>query len=176
MEEKKEFDSVTFDQIQTISDVSKLRRLEQYMRDEGFTSTADAARVRLHEMGSRTFTDDEEVAKREAEVELSKAREELSSWKAELGALRQKKGARRANQEVPTVRDGVAGKAGGASITEVVEERFDAGEVEFMPRGRRKRETSSSRPGSTRRVSRPTTSPFLWHPRLRPWPTAPLRS
>ena len=132
MEEKKEFDSVTFDQIQTISDVSKLRRLEQYMRDEGFTSTADAARVRLHEMGSRTFTDDEEVAKREAEVELSKAREELSSWKAELGALRQKKGARRANQEVPTVRDGVAGKAGGASITEVVEERFDAGEVEFM--------------------------------------------
>ena len=132
MEEKKEFDSVTFDQIQTISDVSKLRRLEQYMRDEGFTSTADAARVRLHEMGSRTFTDDEEVAKREAEVELSKAREELSSWKAELGAFRQKKGARRANQEVPTVRDGVAGKAGGASITEVVEERFDAGEVEFM--------------------------------------------
>ncbi len=74
-EEKNEFDSVTFDQIKNIDDAQKLRRLEQYMRDEGFLSTADAVRLRLHEMGSQSFTDDEEQARREAEAELLRTRD-----------------------------------------------------------------------------------------------------
>ncbi|QDZ20736.1 tetratricopeptide repeat domain-containing protein [Chloropicon primus] len=131
LEEKKEFDQVTFDQIQEIDDVQKLRRLEQYMRDEGFPSTADAARVRLHEMGSRTFADDEELARREAEEELNRAREELTSWKAELGALKTSKQGKTSHQEVPAVRDGVT-QGSSNNIKEVVEESLDASEVEWM--------------------------------------------
>ena len=130
VEEKKEFDQVTFDQIQCFEDVHKLRRLEQYMRDEGFPSTADAARVRLHEMGSRTFTDDEKHARLEAETELKRAREELSSWQSELGSLKARKDNRKAGREVPAVRDRES--VADSRVKEFVEEELHANEVEWM--------------------------------------------
>ncbi len=134
-EEKNEFDSVTFDQIKNIDDAQKLRRLEQYMRDEGFLSTADAVRLRLHEMGSQSFTDDEEQARREAEAELLRTRDELTDWKKELGVGKLRRSGTKQGREVPAVRDGAAG--GGAasqshSIKEVVEEEVSASEVEWM--------------------------------------------
>ena len=49
--ERKEFDNVTYESIMAYEEVEKLRRLEAYMREEGFAPTAAAATKRLEQLG-----------------------------------------------------------------------------------------------------------------------------
>ncbi|KAI5062962.1 hypothetical protein GOP47_0021509 [Adiantum capillus-veneris] len=46
-----EFNDITYDKIQSYTNLSKLKRLERFMREEGFVQTADIARQRILEHG-----------------------------------------------------------------------------------------------------------------------------
>eukprot|EP00798_Chlamydomonas_sp_ICE-L_P013753 gene13753-19657_t len=50
-EEFSEFSNITYDQIMAMVDVGKLKKLEGYMRQEGYFPTADTASLRLKELG-----------------------------------------------------------------------------------------------------------------------------
>jgi len=54
--ERREFDNVTYDEIQRMKDVDKLRKLEAYMRQEGFEQTSETARQRLKVMPPLRYT------------------------------------------------------------------------------------------------------------------------
>ncbi|MCO5563634.1 hypothetical protein L7F22_017281 [Adiantum nelumboides] len=46
-----EFNDITYDKIKSYTDLSKLKRLERFMREEGFVQTANVTRQRLLEQG-----------------------------------------------------------------------------------------------------------------------------
>ncbi|GBG65648.1 hypothetical protein CBR_g51948 [Chara braunii] len=51
-QERREFDNITYDKLQSLEDIPKLRKLEAYMREEGFAITADTAKARLEALGA----------------------------------------------------------------------------------------------------------------------------
>ncbi|GFR40051.1 hypothetical protein Agub_g589, partial [Astrephomene gubernaculifera] len=110
--EKAEFDNIGYDQITNCKDVKKLMRLEAYMRDEGFATTADAVASRLRELGQRAANSeqDPEVSRMLAE-EQRRAAEEIAAWSARqretdaaLGAVSKESDMRR-----PSADPGVGG-------------------------------------------------------------------
>ncbi|GMH36373.1 hypothetical protein BSKO_04241 [Bryopsis sp. KO-2023] len=79
--EKDEFDNITYDGIAAIEDVSKLKRLERYMREEGFEPTAEAARKRLFDLGATAV---DAKVKEEAEADLKQFKRDLEEWQDDL--------------------------------------------------------------------------------------------
>ncbi|XP_024525714.1 uncharacterized protein LOC112344683 [Selaginella moellendorffii] len=53
--EMDEFDHITGDQIRGMTDLRKLKKLERYMREEGFPQTAEAAYETIIKLGGRVF-------------------------------------------------------------------------------------------------------------------------
>ena len=51
-DEKVLFDNITFDEINALTDVKKLHRMERYMRQEGFEPTANAIKARMIVLGA----------------------------------------------------------------------------------------------------------------------------
>ena len=97
--EKKEFDNVTRDAIQAMTDMGKLRRLAQYMREEGFEPTWSAARARLRELGE---VDERAVSAGERETALRELNAFVRGAKADDAALRAQGASKK--QAVPEVR------------------------------------------------------------------------
>eukprot|EP00899_Mesostigma_viride_P009996 jgi/Mesvir1/18999/Mv18959-RA.1 len=92
--EKEEFDTITYDKINSIKDVEKLRRCEHYMRTEGFPQTADAVRARLQQLGSSAMGEMSADERQAATRELDNFLNELSAWESNVkkadGQLRDK--------------------------------------------------------------------------------------
>eukprot|EP00958_Prasinococcus_capsulatus_P001833 scaffold164_cov409-Prasinococcus_capsulatus_cf.AAC.11 len=81
--ERKQFDSVTYESIMTCTDVSKLRRLERYMVEEGFPRTAAIAAQRLELLGVPSLQ--EENAQRATRTsDRADVLSELLSWQSQL--------------------------------------------------------------------------------------------
>eukprot|EP00892_Ulva_mutabilis_P008132 jgi/Ulvmu1/5691/UM024_0038.1 len=77
--ERKEFDHITLDTMHEWRDVSKLRRLEQYMNQEGFPMTASAAALRIKALSTGSTISDEDQ-RRELESEFKTSAKDLMSW------------------------------------------------------------------------------------------------
>eukprot|EP00959_Pyramimonas_sp_CCMP1952_P459701 9478670-Pyramimonas_sp.AAC.1 len=84
-DERAKFDNITYDEIYRMRDVKQLHKLEKYMREEGFPTTADTVKLRIIELGGRT----DEAIQKDAEEELKKFRDELTSWESQMEKTQQ---------------------------------------------------------------------------------------
>ncbi|KAJ9530651.1 hypothetical protein QJQ45_014808 [Haematococcus lacustris] len=97
--EQSEFDNVGAQDIAAETNVGKLKKMEMYYREGGFTPTAEACRRRLMELGQPDACDPQR--QRDMDVELAAARGSLKQWVAEAKQQEQELGASR-SQPVPS--------------------------------------------------------------------------
>ncbi|KAK3246068.1 hypothetical protein CYMTET_44382 [Cymbomonas tetramitiformis] len=83
-DEKKLFDNINYDQIQAMTDLNTLRKLEKYMTDEGFPTTSECVKERILNMGGRPSDEADPVNIKQSEEELASFREELFEWEKDM--------------------------------------------------------------------------------------------
>ncbi|KAK9805516.1 hypothetical protein WJX72_002763 [[Myrmecia] bisecta] len=116
--EREEFDNMTGDKLAGMTDPDELRRLEKYMREQQIFATADAARKRLHELGSAPGQGQGQTRTEQVD-ELRNVKENLHAFLSEVAAKDSKlaHASRRSSalaDEVP-VRGQAAGRPGAAA-------------------------------------------------------------
>ncbi|GAQ79663.1 hypothetical protein KFL_000350180 [Klebsormidium nitens] len=150
--ERREFDEITFDKIQALTDVNKLARLAAYMRIEDFHTTADVAQARLQNLQGSAGREENPVlpARKDADAELDKVLQELKSWEASVkGADKAlKSDAPPTEEDAPPVRRHIGGKVGKAGLIEEPEETKPKNAKEVMEKAKRMKDAKDVRSGA----------------------------
>mmetsp|Transcript_56996 Transcript_56996/g.180372 ORF Transcript_56996/g.180372 Transcript_56996/m.180372 type:complete len:202 (-) Transcript_56996:978-1583(-) len=84
--ERDKFDNITYDQIEAMTDKTEMRKLEQYMREEGFIQTADTVRNRMVQVGVKVNDGTDPVSAKEREEELARFRSGLGDFLSDMSA------------------------------------------------------------------------------------------